>query len=1035
MLKKIIELSINNKLIIILFTLFAVGWGVWVVYNTPIDAIPDLSDVQVIIYTEYPGQAPQVVEDQVTYPLTTAMLSVPKSKVVRGFSFFGVSFIYIIFEDGTDIYWARSRVLEYLNFASGKLPKGVTPSLGPDATGVGWVFQYALVGNGYSLAELRSIQDWYIRYQLTKVPGVSEVASIGGFVKQYQVNIDQNRLLTYDISLRDVIDSIKMGNIDVGGRVVELTEREYMVRGLGYIKNIPDIENIVLKVDRTGTPIRIKDVARVELGPDERRGIVELDGEGEVAGGIVVMRFGQNALTVIDNVKKKIEELKPGLPPGVQIITTYDRSHLIHRAIETLKEKLTEEFIVVSLVCIIFLLHFRSALVAILVLPVGILISLIVMYYMRLNANIMSLGGIAIAIGAMIDGAIVMIENAHKHIERDKGKKEHWQIILDAAKEVGPPLFFSLLIITVSFMPIFTLEAQEGRLFKPLAYTKTFAMAAASLLSVTLVPVLMFFFVRGHIRPEEKNPVSRFLMWLYRPAIDFVLRTKFLMPILAVILLLTSIYPLKKLGSEFMPTLYEGSLMFMTATLPGVSTTKINEILQTTDRIIKTFPEVEQVFGKVGRAQTATDPAPLEMFETTINLKPESEWRPGMTVDKLVSEMSKALEMPGIPIQWSMPIKNRVDMLATGIRTPVGVKVFGKDLKTIEQLAVDIEAALKMVPGTASAYAERIIGGYYVDIKIKRDEAARYGLKVEDIQQVIMSAIGGENITTTVEGLERYPINVRYKRELRDNVDKISRVFVPTMMGQQIPLSQVADIKLSKGVAGIKTENALLNTWVFVDVRGRDIGSYVQDAKKAVLQNVKFPTGYYVTWSGQYEYMERVKTRLMYVIPLTLFIIILLLYFNFKSITETLIILLAIPFSLIGASWILYLLGYNLSIAVWVGFIALAGLDAETGIVMLIYLKHAYEKRKAEGKMNSMSDLHEAIIEGSVMRVRPKLMTVTAIIAGLLPIMWGTGTGADVMKRIAAPMVGGMVTSSLMELLVLPAIYVIWKGWGLKKEG
>ena len=1035
MLKKIIELSINNKLIIILFTLFAVGWGVWVVYNTPIDAIPDLSDVQVIIYTEYPGQAPQVVEDQVTYPLTTAMLSVPKSKVVRGFSFFGVSFIYIIFEDGTDIYWARSRVLEYLNFASGKLPKGVTPSLGPDATGVGWVFQYALVGNGYSLAELRSIQDWYIRYQLTKVPGVSEVASIGGFVKQYQVNIDQNRLLTYDISLRDVIDSIKMGNIDVGGRVVELTEREYMVRGLGYIKNIPDIENIVLKVDRTGTPIRIKDVARVELGPDERRGIVELDGEGEVAGGIVVMRFGQNALTVIDNVKKKIEELKPGLPPGVQIITTYDRSHLIHRAIETLKEKLTEEFIVVSLVCIIFLLHFRSALVAILVLPVGILISLIVMYYMRLNANIMSLGGIAIAIGAMIDGAIVMIENAHKHIERDKGKKEHWQIILDAAKEVGPPLFFSLLIITVSFMPIFTLEAQEGRLFKPLAYTKTFAMAAASLLSITLVPVLMFFFVRGHIRPEEKNPVSRFLMWLYRPAIDFVLRTKFLMPILAVILLLTSIYPLKKLGSEFMPTLYEGSLMFMTATLPGVSTTKINEILQTTDRIIKTFPEVEQVFGKVGRAQTATDPAPLEMFETTINLKPESEWRPGMTVDKLVSEMSKALEMPGIPIQWSMPIKNRVDMLATGIRTPVGVKVFGKDLKTIEQLAVDIEAALKMVPGTSSAYAERIIGGYYVDIKIKRDEAARYGLKVEDIQQVIMSAIGGENITTTVEGLERYPINVRYKRELRDNVDKISRVFVPTMMGQQIPLSQVADIKLSKGVAGIKTENALLNTWVFVDVRGRDIGSYVQDAKKAVLQNVKFPTGYYVTWSGQYEYMERVKTRLMYVIPLTLFIIILLLYFNFKSITETLIILLAIPFSLIGASWILYLLGYNLSIAVWVGFIALAGLDAETGIVMLIYLKHAYEKRKAEGKMNSMSDLHEAIIEGSVMRVRPKLMTVTAIIAGLLPIMWGTGTGADVMKRIAAPMVGGMVTSSLMELLVLPAIYVIWKGWGLKKEG
>ena len=1037
MLKKIIELSVNNKLLIILFTLFAVGWGIWAVYRTPLDAIPDLSDVQVIIYTEYPGQAPQVVEDQITYPLTTAMLSVPKSKVVRGFSFFGVSFVYIIFEDGTDIYWARSRVLEYLNFAAGKLPKGVTPSLGPDATGVGWVFQYSIEGNGYSLAELRSIQDWYIRYQLTKVPGVSEVASIGGFVKQYQVNIDPNRLLTHNISLKDVVDSIKMGNIDVGGRVVELAEREYMVRGLGYIKNIPDIENIVLKVDRSGTPVRIKDVARVELGPDERRGIVERDGEGEVVAGIVVMRFGENALRVIDDVKKKIEELKPGLPPGVKIITTYDRSSLIHRAIATLKEKLIEETIVVSLVCIIFLLHFRSALVAILMLPVAILISFIIMYYLKINANIMSLGGIAIAIGAMIDGAIVMIENAHKHLERDKGKKDHWQIIIDAAKEVGPPLFFSLLIITVSFMPVFTLEAQEGRLFKPLAFTKTFAMAASALLSVTLVPVLMGFFIRGRIMPERKNPITRFMIWIYRPVINLVLRAKILTIFVAIVVLVATVYPLKKLGSEFMPTLYEGSLMFMTATLPGVSITKISEILQTTDRIIKSFPEVEQVFGKVGRAQTATDPAPLEMFETTINLKPEKEWRPGMTVDKLVQEMSAALEMPGLPIQWSMPIKNRVDMLATGIRTPVGVKVFGKDLKTIEQLAVDIEAALKMVPGTASAYAERIIGGYYVDIKIKRDEAARYGLKVEDIQQIIMSAIGGENITTTVEGIERYPVNVRYKRELRDNIDKIGRVFIPTMGGQHIPLSQVADIQLSKGVAGIKTENALLNTWVYVDIRGRDIGGYVADAKKTVLEKIKFPPGYYVTWSGQYEYMERAYAKLKVIVPLTLAIIFLLLYFNFGNIVESLIVMLSLPFALVGGVWLMYLLNYNMSIAVAVGFIALAGVAAETGVVMLIYLDTAYQElrvRSSEsGVKISTKDIYNAVMEGAVERVRPKMMTVVAIMAGLLPIMWGTGTGSEVMKRIAAPMVGGMVSSTILTLVVIPAIYALWKGRRVKQ--
>lgn len=1039
MLSKIIEFSVKNRYIVLLFTAFAILLGLWTIYKTPVDAIPDLSDVQVIIYTEYPGQAPQVVEDQVTYPLTTAMLAVPKSKVVRGFSFFGVSFVYIIFEDGTDIYWARSRVLEYLNFASQKLPRGVTPSLGPDATGVGWVFEYSIEGKGYNLAELRSIQDWYVRYQLTKVPGVSEVASIGGFVKQYQINIDPNKLLTHGVTLKDIIDSIKMGNIDVGGRVVELSEREYMVRGLGYIKKIPDIENIVLKVDRDGTPVRIQDVARIELGPDERRGIVERNGEGEVAGGVVVMRFGENALKVIDEVKKKIEELKPGLPPGVQIITTYDRSHLIHRAIKTLREKLIEEFIVVSLVCIIFLLHFRSALVAIITLPIAILISTIIMYFININANIMSLGGIAIAIGAMVDAAIVMIENVHKHLEKaneaEGGSQKNidrWQIIIDASKEVGPPLFFSLLIITVSFIPVFTLEAQEGRLFKPLAYTKTFAMGAAAFLSITLVPVLMGFLIRGHITPEEKNPVSRVLIWLYRPAINLVLRKKFLFPIIAIGLLLTAIYPLKKLGSEFMPPLNEGTLMFMPVTLPGISITKTAELLQTQDRIIKSFPEVESVFGKAGRAITATDPAPMEMFETIINLKPEKDWRPGMTQEKLTEEMNIALEMPGVTNAWTMPIKARIDMLSTGIRTPVGVKVFGKDLKIIEQLATEIESIIKNVPGTASAYAERIIGGYYVDIDIKREEAARYGLKIEDIQQVIMYAIGGENITTTVEGLERYPVNVRYKRELRDSVDKIGRVLIPTMMGQNVPLSQVADIRLSKGVAGIKTENALLNTWVYVDVKGRDIGSYVADAKKAVMEKVKFQPGYYIMWSGQYEFMERVKERLFYIIPLTLFLIILLLYLNFKSFQETLIILLAIPFSLIGASWILYLLGYNLSIAVWVGLIALAGLDAETGIVMLIYLKHAYEKRKTEGRMNTPADLNEAILEGAVMRVRPKMMTVVAIIAGLLPIMWGTGSGADVMKRIAAPMVGGMITSALIELMVLPAIYVIWKGRGLK---
>lgn len=1032
MLERIIKASIKHRQFVIIFALFAAAWGIWSIKNTAIDAIPDLSDVQVVIYTDYQGQAPQVVEDQVTYPLTTAMLAVPGAKAVRGYSFFGVSFVYIIFEDGTDMYWARSRVLEYLNFAAGKLPKGVTPSLGPDATGVGWVYEYAVEGEGYSLAELRSIQDWYVRYQLAKVPGVSEVASIGGFVKQYQVNIDPARLITHDVSIGDVVKAIKMSNRDVGGRVIEMAEREYMVRGLGYIKSIQDIDDIVLKTDRTGTPVKVRDVARVELGPDERRGIAEKDGEGEAVGGIVVMRFGENALDVIDGVKAKLGEIKSGLPEGVRITPVYDRSSLIHRAIDTLKEKLIEETILVSLVCIAFLLHMRSALVAIIMLPVALLISFGVMHLAGINANIMSLGGIAIAIGAMIDGAIVMIENAHKHIERSDGKKPRWEIISAAASEVGPPLFFSLLIITVSFLPIFALEAQEGRLFKPLAFTKTFSMASAAILSITLVPVLMGYFIRGRILPEEKNPLTRAAVWIYRPVIERVLRHKITTIAIAVGVLALTVFPLSKLGSEFMPALDEGTLLFMPVTLPGVSVTKAGEILQTQDRILKGFPEVESVFGKAGRALTATDPAPFEMFETIVNLRPKKEWREGMTVEKLIDEMNEAASLPGVTNAWTMPIKARIDMLSTGIRTPVGIKVFGKDLDMLEKVALEVEAAVKKVPGTASAYAERIVGGYYLDIRIKRGEAGRFGLKIEDIQDVIMSAIGGENVTTTVEGLERYPVNVRYKRELRDDINKLGRVYVPTMMGTHIPLEQVADLEIKMGPPSIRTENALLTTWIFIDVRATDIGGYVREAKEAVSRDVRFPSGYNIAWSGSYEYMERAYERLKIIIPLTIAIIFLLLYMNFRSITECLIILLAIPFSLVGAAWILYILGYNLSIGVAIGFLALAGLDAEMGIVMLIYLNNVYKERVTQGRMNTREDLREAVIEGTVLRVRPKLMTVTAIIAGLVPIMWATGTGADVMKRIAAPMVGGMFTSALLELLVLPAIYAIWKGRGLR---
>jgi Cu(I)/Ag(I) efflux system membrane protein CusA/SilA len=1040
MLAKIIDWSGRNRFLVLLATLFILAAGVFAVLRTPIDALPDLSDVQVIVYTEYPGQAPQVVEDQVTYPLTTAMLSVPKSKVVRGFSFFGASFVYIIFEDGTDIYWARSRVLEYLNFAAGRMPKGVTPQIGPDATGVGWVYQYALLAKDKTLAELRTIQDWYLRYQLAKAHGVAEVASIGGFVQTYQVTVDPVKLRAYGIPLMKVAQVIRDSNRDVGGRVVEMAETEYMVRGKGYLRGKDDIERLVVKADK-GTPVLIRDIARVELAPDERRGLTELNGEGEVVAGIAMARYGQNALEVIHNLKDKIAEIGPGLPEGVTVQTVYDRSELIHRAIETLKGTLIEESIIVALVCVVFLLHVRSALVAILMLPVGVLMAFIAMRLLGMNSNLMSLGGIAIAIGAMIDAAIVMIENAHKHLERlpdGHSTAERFEAMLAACKEVGPALFFSLLIITVSFLPVFTLEGQEGRLFSPLAYTKTFSMAGAAILSVTLVPVLMLLFIRGKIMPEAKNPVNRVLIWVYRPIIATVMRGKKLTIVLAVIVLAVSVYPASRLGSEFMPTLNEGTLLYMPASLPGMSITKAAELMQTQDKIIKSFPEVESVFGKAGRANTATDPAPTEMFETVINLKPQTEWRPGMTTDKLISEMDKALQFPGVANAWTMPIKARTDMLSTGIRTPIGIKVFGKDLGEMEKLAKEIEAVVKTVPGTTSAFAERITGGFYLNIEPDREQLARYGLAVGDLQDVIGSALGGEMVTTTVEGRERFGVTVRYPRELRSDPQQIAReVLVPTMGGTMVPLGQLAKVKVEKGTPGIRTENALLSAYIFVDIRDRDIGGYVADAKKAVAEQIKFPPGYYVTWSGQFEFMERAIEKMKIVIPITLLTIFLLLYLNFRRITETLIVMLSVPFALVGGVWLMWLLGYNLSVAVAVGFIALAGVAAETGVVMLIYLDHAWEAVKATcrtaGRAPNVGDLYEAVMEGAVERVRPKMMTVVAIMAGLLPIMWGTGTGSEVMSRIAAPMVGGMISSTVLTLAVIPAIYALVKQWRLSR--
>ena len=1030
MIEKLIAFSARNAFIVILLVIAIVGGGVWAIRNTPIDAIPDLSDVQVIVTANWEGRSPTLVEDQVTYPIVTALISAPKVKVVRGFSYFDVSFVYVIFEDGTDPYWARSRVLEYVNGLQGRLPGGVQPVLGPDATGVGWAFEYALVDRTgkHDLSRLRTLNDWYVQYWLRSITGVAEVAPVGGYVKQYQIEVDPNALLSYNMPIDTVIAAVRKSNNDVGGRVVEWTGREYMVRGRGYIDGVEDIEQVGLGAKPDGTPVLVKDVARVHLGPDMRRGVAELNGDGDVAGGIVVVRYGVDTYGVIDDIKRAVKEkVQPALPEGVEFVTTYDRSTLIEHAIENLQEKLVEEMLIVSLVCVVFLWHLRSALVAILTLPLSILLSFMAMKYIGLGSNIMSLGGIAIAIGAMIDAAIIMIENAHKHLEHDAGARPRREILIEAAQEVGRPLFFSLLIITVSFLPIFTLEAQEGRLFKPLALTKTFAMGFAALVSVLVVPFLMVLFIRGTIAPEMKNPVNRFLIWMYHPFVKLVLRHK-TATLLAALLLMASTVPVfLRLGSEFMPPLYEGTLLYMPITLPGASVQTAQQVLAMQNKIIKQVPEVASVFGKAGRALTATDPAPLEMIETVINLKPENEWRAGMTPAKIEAELDRLVRVPGVANAWTMPIKARTDMLSTGIRTPVGVKIFGPKLEPINDIGAQIEGALGSVRGTRNVFAERVTGGYYVDFTLKRDQVARYGLTVQDVEMVIESAIGGANITTTIEGRERFPVNVRYQRHFRSDVNQIRRTLISTPSGTQIPIGQVADISLTTGPTVIRTEQAQLLGYVYVDVADRDIGGYVDDAKRVVGEMVKLPEGYYLEWSGQYEYMLRAKARLALVIPVTLLIVIVLLYFNTQNLVKVAIVLLAVPFSLIGAFWLIYLLDYNLSVAVWVGIIALAGVDAETGVVMLLYLDQAFAKFKAAGRMNSLQDLHEAVEEGAVKRIRPKMMTVMAILLGLLPIMWSAGAGADVMKRIAAPMVGGVVTSFVLELLIYPVIFTMWK--------
>jgi len=1070
MIARIIEYSARNKFMIFLFIGFAVVWGYWALKNTPLDAIPDLSDTQVIIYTEWPGRSPDLVEDQITYPITSTLLAAPGVQAVRGFSFLGSSFIYVIFQEGTDIYWARSRVLEYLQAVKGKLPADVNPTLGPDATGVGWGFSYAVVDETgrYDLSELRSVQDYNIKLALESVPGVSQVASIGGFVKQYQITIDPNRLLAYNIPIMKVMESIKKSNRDVEGRVLEFSGIEYMIRGRGYIKNIEDLRNIPVGTNGIGTPIFLKDIALIQLGPDIRRGIAELDGKGEVAGGIVVVRFGENVLNVIDKVKVKISnDVEPSLPKGMKIVVTYDRSDLIHRSIDTLKDEIIKLSVAVSIVCIVFLFHLPSALVVILTLPVAIIISFICMYYLRVTSNIMSLSGIAIAIGAMVDASIIMVENAHKKLEdweraEGGGKQTKIDVVIEAAKEVGPSLFFSLLVITVGFLPVFTLQAQAGRLFKPLAYTKTFSMLFASILAITLTPVLMTLFIRGKIRSEEKNPIGMLLHKVYEPVAKLALRFRKTVIIASVIVMAFTVYPFMKLGSEFMPPLYEGTLFYMPVTVPAASISEVTKLLHLQDKILMKIPEVAQVFGKAGRAETATDPAPLEMFETVVNLKPEKEWRKGMDVERLKNEMNEALMIPGVANSFTMPIKARIDMLSTGIRTPVGIKVMGPRIDEIERLGLELENIIKDIPGTRSVYAERVTTGYFLDFNIKREEAARYGLSVDDVQEVIQSAIGGMSLTTTIEGRERYPVNVRYARELRDDIEELKRVLVPVMtvgipdaMGRgqtamttnslpvsysqslatlaQVPLGELADIKIVRGPTAIKSEAGLLASYVFVDFTGRDIGGYVEEAKKMV-SSLKIPPGYRLEWSGEYENLVKTRERLKLVIPVTILIIFVIIYFNTKSITKTLIILSALPFSLAGSFWLLYYLNYNMSIAVWVGIIALAGLAAETGVVMLLYLDLAYKQWKNEGRLNTIDDLKDAVMYGAVKRLRPKMMTVSVILAGLIPIMFSHGTGSDVMKRIAAPMIGGVITSTFLTLIIYPAIYMIWRGRELKEK-
>ncbi len=1043
MIAKLIRWSIANRFLVLLATLMVTAWGIWSLARTPLDAIPDLSDVQVIVRTSYPGQAPQIVENQVTYPLTTTMLSVPGAKTVRGYSFFGDSYVYILFEDGTDPYWARSRVLEYLSQVQSRLPPQAKTALGPDATGVGWIYEYALVDKSgkMDLSQLRSLQDWFLKYELKSVPNVSEVASIGGMVRQYQIVLDPDKMRAYNITHGKVVAAVQKANQEIGGGLLELGEAEYMVRASGYLQSLDDFRKIPLSTTDAGVSVRLGDVARIQVGPEMRRGIAELNGEGEVAGGVIIMRYGKNALETIAAVKVKLEKLKAGLPPGVEIIPTYDRSSLIKRAISNLKEKLIEEFVVVAIVCAIFLFHLRSALVAIITLPIGIMIAFIVMYYQGVNANILSLGGIAIAVGAMVDAAVVMIENAHKHIEAwnhaHPGKKlqgdDHWRVIGDAAAEVGPALFFSLLIIVLSFIPVFTLEAQEGRLFSPLAFTKTYAMAAAAGLAVTLIPVLMGYLIRGRIPDEQKNPLNRGLIALYRPLLENVLRFPKATIVLAVLVAAVTMWPMSQLGGEFMPPIDEGDLLYMPSALPGLSVGKVSQLLQQTDRLIKTVPEVESVFGKAGRADSATDPAPLTMLETTIQFKPRDQWRAGMTPEKLVEELDRIVQVPGLSNIWVPPIRNRIDMLATGIKSPVGVKVAGASLKEIDRITAEIERVVKQVPGVTSALAERLNGGRYIDVDIDRDAAARYGMNIADVQSIVSAAIGGQNVGETVEGLQRFPINVRYPREVRDSVEKLRQLSVLTERGAQIRLGDVAAISINDGPPMLKSENARLTGYVYVDIRGRALSSAVRDMQQAVVKEVELPAGYSISWSGQFEYMERASAKLKVVVPATLFIIFVLLYLTFKRFDEAALIMATLPFALAGGIWLLWLLGHNLSVASGVGFIALAGVSAEFGVIMLLYLKQAWEARIGSGQ-TSEADLLDAIREGAVLRVRPKAMTVAVIIAGLVPIMFGTGTGSEVMQRIAAPMVGGMITAPLLSMFVVPAVYLLLRRRRIRAE-